>query len=60
MQVRSYDLLIDLDFENLKFNGRVLIELESEHDVVLNSTGLDAFNVKSGGRIFDLGNAVKS
>lgn len=52
MQVRSYDLLIDLDFENLKFKGRVLIELESEHDVVLDSAGLDTFSVKAGEKEF--------
>jgi len=40
MNVRSYDLFVDLDFRNLKFNGRVLIELQSEQDVVLDSVGL--------------------
>jgi len=35
MQVRSYDSFLDLDFQNLQFRGRVLIELESERDVIL-------------------------
>jgi len=35
MQVRSYSIFLDLDFQNLQFKGRVLIELESERDVIL-------------------------
>ncbi len=50
MQIKNYDLYLDLDFKNLKFDGRVLIELESEDDVTLNSLGLNILNVKAGGK----------
>lgn len=50
MQIKNYDLYLDLDFKNLKFDGRVLIELESEGDVTLNSLGLYILNVKAGGK----------
>ncbi len=50
MQIKNYDLYLDLDFKNLKFNGRVLIELESEEDVTLNSLSLNILNVKAGGK----------
>ena len=52
MQVRSYSLFLDLDFENLQFSGRVLIELESERDVILNSIGLKILNSRADGRTF--------
>ncbi len=52
MQVRDYDLFIDLDFERLKFNGRVLISLTTEQDVILNSVGLEILRVSSGQRDF--------
>jgi len=54
MQVRSYSLFLDLDFQNLQFRGRVLIEVESERDVILNSICLRILN-KANGRIFDFG-----
>jgi len=50
MHVKSYDLFLDIDSKNLKFNGRVLIELESEDDVVLNSIGLDILNICTQGK----------
>ena len=43
MQVADYNLLLDMDFEGLKFKGRLLIKLNAEQDVVLNSVGLDIF-----------------
>jgi tricorn protease interacting factor F2/3 len=46
LQVRSYDLFIDLEFERLKFEGRVLIALESETDVILNAVGLKINSVR--------------
>jgi len=52
MQVRSYGLFLDLDFQNLQFSGRV-IELESERDVILNSMGLRILNSRSDGKTFD-------
>lgn len=50
MQVRSYDLFLDIDFNSLKFEGRVLVELESEGDVILNSLGLNILNVNVSGK----------
>ena len=52
MQVADYDLLLDIDFEGLKFKGRVLIKLNAEQDVVLNSVGLIISSVSSGKRSF--------
>ncbi|MFH0897171.1 MAG: M1 family metallopeptidase [Candidatus Bathyarchaeota archaeon] len=49
MQVTLYDLFLDLDFKNLRFEGKVLIELESENDVTLNALGLTILNIKAGG-----------
>jgi tricorn protease interacting factor F2/3 len=40
VQVRSYDLFIDLDFERLKFKGKISIDLHSEQNVVLNAVDL--------------------
>jgi len=53
MQVRNYDLFLDLDFQNLQFKGRVLIEVKSERDVILNSLGLRILNSKGNGKTFD-------
>jgi len=50
MQVRSYGLFLDLDFQNLQSRGRVLIELESEIDAILDSIGLRILNSKANGR----------
>ena len=52
MQVADYNLLLDIDFEGLKFKGRVIIKLNEKQDVVLNSVGLDISNVSSGTRSF--------
>ena len=41
MQVTNYDLTMDIDFQKLKFNGTVRIQLRSDGDAVLNSVGLD-------------------
>jgi len=48
VQVTDYDLFIDLDFEQLRFKGKLLIKLKAEQDVVLNSVGLDILRVNSG------------
>ncbi len=45
MQIRSYDLFLDVDFQGLNFEGKVRIELESEGDVVLDSVGLKILSV---------------
>jgi len=52
MQVEEYDLVIDLDFSNLKFKGKLLIKLRTEEDLVLNSVGLDIGRVSSGESVF--------
>jgi tricorn protease interacting factor F2/3 len=52
VEVAEYDLLLDMDFEGLKFKGRLLINLNAEQDVVLNSVGLNISNVSSGKRSF--------
>ncbi len=33
MRIESYDLFLDVDFRNLRFDGKVKIKLESEDDV---------------------------
>lgn len=48
VQVANYDLFIDLDFEKLKFKGRLLIKLKTREDAVLNSAGLNILRVISG------------
>ena len=50
MEVREYDLFIDLDFEKLRFKGRLLIVLKTEEDIVLNSVSLDILRVTSNGK----------
>ncbi len=50
MEVRSYNLLLDLDFQKLKFDGNLTIQLESEGNVTLDSVGLEILKVSSGGR----------
>jgi tricorn protease interacting factor F2/3 len=48
MNIRSYDLFLDVDFQGLTFEGKVRIELESEEDVVLDSVGLKILSVEGG------------
>jgi tricorn protease interacting factor F2/3 len=50
MHVENYDLFIDLDFRKLRFEGRVVVELESEGDVVLDSVGLTISDLKANGK----------
>ena len=47
LEVSSYDLFIDLDFEGLRFDGKLGIALKTERDVVLDSVGLDIHRVYS-------------
>lgn len=49
VKVKSYDLFLDLNFKDLKFEGRVLIELEAEGDVVLNALGLNIIGAEANG-----------
>lgn len=48
VQVAEYDLFIDLDFDQLKYKGRLLVKLRTEEDAVLNSVGLNIVRVSSG------------
>ncbi len=52
MRIRSYELFLDLDFKGLKFDGRVVVDLESEGDVALNSLGLEILQVTYNGKAF--------
>jgi len=50
LEVKSYNLFLDLDFKKLKFDGSLAILLESEGDVTLDSTGLEILKVSSNGK----------
>src|SRR2546422_9897868 len=50
LQIESYDLFLDVDFRNLRFDGKVKIRLESENDVKLNSVELEILEVDTHGR----------
>ena len=52
MHVERYDVFLNVDFLNLRLDGKVLATLESEDDVVLNSLGLRISSVASDGRSF--------
>jgi len=46
LDVSRYDLLIDLDFQGLKFKGTLDVKLKTDGDVVLNSVGLEIERVR--------------
>src|SRR5205814_10366542 len=50
LQIESYDLFLDVDFQNLRFDGKVKIKLKSENDVKLNSVELEILEVDANGR----------
>ena len=50
LQIESYDLFLDVDFGNLRFDGKVKIKLESETDVKLNSVELEILQVDANGK----------
>jgi tricorn protease interacting factor F2/3 len=52
VEVECYDLFLDVSFEDLRFDGKLLITLESEEDVSLNSVGLRVSNISSNGRTY--------
>ena len=52
VEVKNYDLFMDIDFDGLKFKGKVLIDIDTERDVALNSVGLEILNVSSGAKTF--------
>jgi tricorn protease interacting factor F2/3 len=49
-QVKEYDLLLDLDFDALRFSGKVGIKLESTGDVRLDAVDLEITSVATAGR----------
>jgi tricorn protease interacting factor F2/3 len=49
LKVESYDILLDIDFSNLRFDGRVKIKLDSETDVKLNAVDLEITSVTANG-----------
>jgi tricorn protease interacting factor F2/3 len=49
LKIESYDLFLDVDFRNLRFDGRVKISLDSETDVKLNSVELEILEVVANG-----------
>ena len=50
MRVERYDLFLDIDFSNLKFLGKVLVAIDSEDDVLLNSKSLNILELRGNGR----------
>ncbi|HZY95407.1 MAG TPA: M1 family metallopeptidase [Candidatus Bathyarchaeia archaeon] len=50
MQVKSYDIFLDVDLKNLAFDGKVGISLETDKDVTLNSVDLKILDSKAGGK----------
>src|SRR5437899_12514589 len=49
LRIESYDLFLDVDFWNLRFDGKIKIKLESENDVKLNSVELEILEVEANG-----------
>ncbi len=49
-EVREYDLWLDVDYNGLKYSGKVAIDLESVGDVSLNAVGQQINGVTSGSR----------
>jgi tricorn protease interacting factor F2/3 len=53
LRVERYDIFLDVAFRDLRFDGKVLVTLESESDIVLDSVGLDVSSVMGNGRTFE-------
>jgi tricorn protease interacting factor F2/3 len=49
-QVKEYDLFLDIDFDSLKFSGRVKIDIDSTGDVSLDAVDLEVTTVKANSR----------
>ena len=54
VRVERYDLFLDVSYRDLRFDGKLLITLESKEDISLNSVGLSISNVSSNGRTYGL------
>jgi tricorn protease interacting factor F2/3 len=50
VEVKLYELFLDVDFQALKFNGTVSIHVSSEENLRLDSVGLDITSVKANGK----------
>src|SRR5712692_7270814 len=50
LQLKSYDLFLDLDFKNLKFDGKLVVDLESEEMVQFDSVDLEILSVSGNGK----------
>src|SRR5438128_3060036 len=49
-QVKEYDLYLDIDFEALKFSGKVRIDMSSTGDISLDAVDLEITGVNANGR----------
>src|SRR5713101_4505609 len=49
-QVKEYDLYLDIDFDALKFSGKVGIDMSSTGDISLDAVDLEVTSVKANGR----------
>ena len=49
-QVKEYDLFLDVDFDALKFSGKVRIDMSSTGDISLDAVDLEVTGVKANGR----------
>ena len=54
VRVERYDLFLDVSYRDLRFDGKLLITLESKEDISLNSVGLSISNVSSNGKTYRL------
>jgi len=50
LHVSDYDLFIDLDFQQLRYKGRVFISLKTVQDIVLNAVDLEIVHVSAAGK----------
>lgn len=50
MKIESYHIFLDIDFLNLRFEGRVKINLESETDLKLNAVDLEIKKISVNGK----------
>src|SRR5437899_11847955 len=49
-QVKEYDLYLDIDFDALKFSGKVRIDMSSTGDINLDAADLEVTGVNANGR----------
>src|SRR5713226_10782422 len=49
-QVKEYDLFLDVDFDALKFSGKVGIDMSSTGDISLDAVDLEVTVVRANGR----------